>query len=172
MNFFSFYDKLMNSYLKKRRKSDEKCAKNLHHSKKINVFCTETSMNVYSNTCISMLNGNETQNSEKLNMKNETNQMRLTRQYKQPQQQHGNLVHQILCEQDLSRAGNIFSINSQQLLSDFPKTIEILKTIIDNRNYVFNLNEQTIVEIVLTKCLSALRYLGVLKKVSKTILMF
>ena len=72
-------------------------------------------------------------------------------------QHNENLVQQILCEQDLSRAGNIFSLNSQQLLSDFPKTIEILKTIIDNRNYVFNLNEQTIVEIVLTKCLSALR---------------
>ena len=160
-----FFDKLMNNFLtEKRKRLEEKCAKNLNHPKRIRDLSTETN-EVYSHTCVPMLNGNKITNSEKLKMKNETILQVRSSEKSSPiltpackkSHQHGNIVHQILCEQDLSRAGSIFSLNSQQLLSDFPKTIEILKTIIDNRSYVFNLNEQTIVEIVLTKCLSALR---------------
>lgn len=69
------------------------------------------------------------------------------------------IVQEILCEQDLSRAGNLFTLSNDVLLNEFPITIEILKSIIDNKNYVNNLNQQSIVEIVLTKCISALRYM-------------
>lgn len=68
-----------------------------------------------------------------------------------------NIVHEILCEQDLSRAGQLFSINSKILLDNFSETIELIKTMVDSKNYVNNINEQSIVEIVLTRCLSALR---------------
>jgi len=43
------------------------------------------------------------------------------------------------------------------LLANFPTTLEILKNVIDSRKYAYNLNEQSLVEIVLTKCISALR---------------
>lgn len=68
-----------------------------------------------------------------------------------------NIVHEILCDQDLSRAGNLFTLNYDILLKDFPTTLRILKNMIDNRKYINNLNEQSIVEIVLTKCMAALR---------------
>jgi hypothetical protein len=68
-----------------------------------------------------------------------------------------NIVHEILCEQDLSRAGDLFIISNEILLDEFLTTIEIIKNIIDNRSYINNLNEQSIVEIVLTRCISALR---------------
>ncbi len=68
-----------------------------------------------------------------------------------------NIVHEILCEQDLSRAGCLFSFSNELLLKDFSTTITIIKSIIDNKSYLENLNEQSIVEIVLTKCISALR---------------
>ncbi len=68
-----------------------------------------------------------------------------------------NIVHEILCDQDLSRAGHLFTLNNDVLLKNFPATLRILKNIIDNRRYINNLNEQSIVEIVLTKCISALR---------------
>ena len=68
-----------------------------------------------------------------------------------------NIVHEILFEQDLSRAGELFSINNEILLKDFATTIDIIKNIVDNRKYVNHLNEQSIVEIVLTRCISALR---------------
>ena len=68
-----------------------------------------------------------------------------------------NIVHEILCDQDLSRAGNLFTMSNDILLANFPTTLEILKSIIDSRKYAYNLNEQSLVEIVLTKCISALR---------------
>ena len=68
-----------------------------------------------------------------------------------------NIVHEILFEQDLSRAGELFSISNEILLQDFATTIDIIKSIVDNRKYVNHLNEQSIVEIVLTRCISALR---------------
>ena len=69
-----------------------------------------------------------------------------------------NIVHEILCDQDLSRAGNLFTLGYDILLKDFPTTLRILKNMIDNRKYINNLNEQSIVEIVLTKCIAALRF--------------
>lgn len=68
-----------------------------------------------------------------------------------------NLVHDILLQQDLSRAGFLFSLEANLILDDFPMTVEILKSIIDSNIYANNLNQQSIVEIVLTKCISALR---------------
>lgn len=68
-----------------------------------------------------------------------------------------NIVHEVLCDQDLSRAGNLFNLSYEVLLKDFPTTLRILKNMIDSRKYVNNLNEQSIVEIVLTKCMAALR---------------
>jgi hypothetical protein len=68
-----------------------------------------------------------------------------------------NIVHTILYDQDLSRAGELFTIKNEVLLEDFPETIEIIKRIVDNRKYITQLNEQSIVEIVLTRCISALR---------------
>ena len=79
-------------------------------------------------------------------------------QQQQYQQKYGssdsvNIVHEILCDQDLSRAGNLFSLSNDLLLKSFPTTLRILKNMIDNRKYVNNLNEQSICEIVLTKCM-------------------
>jgi protein melted len=71
--------------------------------------------------------------------------------------QTSNIVHEILCDQDLSRAGNLFTMNNDILLESFPTTLDLLKNIIDNRKYAYNLNEQSLVEIVLTKCISALK---------------
>lgn len=68
-----------------------------------------------------------------------------------------NLVHDILLQQDLSRAGVLFSLAPSLILDDFGMTIEILKSLIDSNAYANNLNQQSIVEIVLTKCISALR---------------
>ena len=68
-----------------------------------------------------------------------------------------NIVQEILCDQDLSRAGNLFTMSNEILLKNFPRTLEILKSMIDSRKYINNLNEQSIVEIVLTRCISALR---------------
>lgn len=75
------------------------------------------------------------------------------------QQQHAqtNLVHEILLQQDLSRAGVLFTLEPHLILDDFGMTIEILKSMIDTSAYANNLNQQSIVEIVLTKCISALR---------------
>ena len=78
----------------------------------------------------------------------------------QQQQQHRkshNIIHYCLNERDLSKAGLLFNLSNEALLADFPATLQILKRIIDSRNYVNNFNEQSIVEIVLTRCTSALR---------------
>lgn len=70
---------------------------------------------------------------------------------------NSNIVHDILYDQELCRAGVLFSLSNEMLLSDFPLTIEILKKIIDNKSYASNVNQQSIVEIVLTKCITALK---------------
>ena len=67
------------------------------------------------------------------------------------------IVQDILKEQDLSRAGFLFTLNNDVLLKNFPLTIELIKTIIDSELYTSNLNQQSIVEIVLTRCITALR---------------
>ncbi len=69
-----------------------------------------------------------------------------------------NIVHEILYESELCRAGVLFTLENDLLLADFPITIEILKKIIDSKCYINNLNQQSIVEIVLTKCITALKY--------------
>lgn len=69
-----------------------------------------------------------------------------------------NIVQYCLNEKDLSKAGFLFAVSNDALLEDFPNTIEMLKNIIDSKSYINNLNEQSIVEIVLTRCISALRY--------------
>ncbi len=75
-----------------------------------------------------------------------------------------NIVHEILFDQDLSRAGELFNISNEILLQDFATTIDIIKNIVDNRKYLNQLNEQSIVEIVLTRCISALRLVSLIKK--------
>jgi hypothetical protein len=79
-------------------------------------------------------------------------------------QLNSNIVHEILCEQDLSRAGCLFTFSNELLLKDFSTTIAIIKNIIDQKSYLENLNEQSIVEIVLTKCISALRETKMINK--------
>lgn len=74
-----------------------------------------------------------------------------------PANQAKNIAHEILCDEDLSRAGILFSLSNEMLLSDFPTTINILKSIIDNKIYINNINQQSIVEIALTKYISALK---------------
>jgi len=86
--------------------------------------------------------------------------------YQQQQQQHNhrkshNIIHYCLTEKDLSKAGLLFNLSNEGLLSDFPVTLKILKRIIDSRNYANNFNEQSIVEIVLTRCTSALRLVSI-----------
>jgi hypothetical protein len=71
--------------------------------------------------------------------------------------EHANIVHEILYDSELCRAGVLFTLDNDLLLSDFPLTIEILKKIIDSKSYINNLNQQSIVEIVLTKCITALK---------------
>lgn len=68
-----------------------------------------------------------------------------------------NIVQYCLNEKDLSKAGFLFAVSNDALLEDFANTIEMLKNIIDSKSYINNLNEQSIVEIVLTRCISALR---------------
>jgi hypothetical protein len=68
-----------------------------------------------------------------------------------------NIVHDILYDSELCRAGVLFTLDNDVLLSDFPLTIDILKRIIDSKSYISNINQQSIVEIVLTKCISALK---------------
>lgn len=89
------------------------------------------------------------------NNNNETNVK--MRNYSHNHEHSSNVVHEILCDQDLSRAGNLFTMSNDILLENFPTTLEILKNIIDSRKYINNLNQQSLVEIVLTKCISALR---------------
>ena len=79
-----------------------------------------------------------------------------------PPRKHLNIVHYCLNEKDLSKAGLLFTLNNDTLLNEFPVTIETLKRIIDSKNYANNFNEQSIVEIVLTRCTSALRYTNML----------
>ncbi len=69
-----------------------------------------------------------------------------------------NIVHDIIRNKDLSRAGDLFSIENEILLENFPQTIEIIKNSLNSREYLSQLNEQSIIEIVLTRCMSALRY--------------
>ena len=57
----------------------------------------------------------------------------------------------------MSRAGYLFTLNNEILLNNFPLTIELIKNIIDTESYTMNLNQQSIVEIVLTRCITALR---------------
>jgi hypothetical protein len=68
-----------------------------------------------------------------------------------------NIVHDILHDLDLSNAGCLFNLSNEVLLHDFPYTIELIKKLVDARSYVSNLNQQSIVEIVLTKCITALK---------------
>ena len=83
--------------------------------------------------------------------------LHLHQQYLNHQRKSHNIVHYCLNEKDLSKAGLLFTLSNETLLSEFPVTLQIIKRIIDSKSYANNFNEQSIVEIVLTRCTSALR---------------
>jgi hypothetical protein len=96
-------------------------------------------------------------NSNELDLDYSDQKLKNFQQYAKYNKATSNVVHDILLQQDLSRAGILFSLNCHLILDEFPVTVEILKSIIDSKSYAGNLNQQSIVEIVLTKCISALR---------------
>ena len=78
--------------------------------------------------------------------------------HQQQSRKQVNIVHYCLNEKDLSKAGLLFTLSNEALLAEFPTTITFVKRIIDSKTYANNFNEQSIVEIVLTRCTYALRF--------------
>lgn len=69
------------------------------------------------------------------------------------------LFEQVLLKKDLSLAGEVFNVKDKEIEEDISSIIHCLKDIVNREQYLYQHNEQSVVEIVLTKITSAIRLL-------------
>ncbi|XP_054287445.1 protein melted-like isoform X1 [Macrosteles quadrilineatus] len=70
------------------------------------------------------------------------------------------LFTQVLSKKDLSKAGDLFSLADQSIVNDLTEVINAIAEITSLPDYVNNNNDQSVVEICITKATSAIRETG------------
>ncbi|XP_046678270.1 protein melted [Homalodisca vitripennis] len=70
------------------------------------------------------------------------------------------LFTQVLSKKDLSKAGDLFSLSDQAIVNDLTEVINAIAEITSLPDYVNNNNDQSVVEICITKVTSAIRETG------------
>lgn len=63
----------------------------------------------------------------------------------------------VLTEKDLSKAGELFSLDDREIEPDLTEVLERIGQIVDSNDYVTSSNDQSVVEISVTRVLSAIR---------------
>lgn len=68
------------------------------------------------------------------------------------------LFAQVLQKRDLSKAGELFSLADDEIKDDLTPVLEAIGNILDCADYVKNDNDQSVVEICITRVTTAIRY--------------
>ncbi len=68
------------------------------------------------------------------------------------------LFYQVLNRRDLSKAGDLFSIEDNDIEKDLSEVLHKIQDIASAPNYLSNDNNQSVVEICITRVTSAIRY--------------
>lgn len=69
------------------------------------------------------------------------------------------LFAQVLTNRDLSRAGDLFSIDDNSVVADLSEVLTRIQEIASSSDFIQNDNNQSVVEICITRVTSAIRYL-------------
>lgn len=69
------------------------------------------------------------------------------------------LFAQVLTNRDLSRAGDLFSIDDNSVVADLSEVLTKIQEIASSSDFIQNDNNQSVVEICITRVTSAIRYL-------------
>ncbi|XP_037075485.1 protein melted-like [Pollicipes pollicipes] len=67
------------------------------------------------------------------------------------------LFRQVLNEKDLSRAGELFSLDDEQVVGDLQEVIKKILEVTSRPEFLNSINEQSVVEIAITRVTSAVR---------------
>ncbi|XP_075237442.1 ventricular zone expressed PH domain-containing protein melted [Lycorma delicatula] len=70
------------------------------------------------------------------------------------------LFTQVLSKKDLSKAGDLFSVADQEIVNDLTEVVNTIAEITSLPDYVHNDNDQSVVEICITRVTSAIRETG------------
>ena len=68
------------------------------------------------------------------------------------------LFYQVLNRRDLSKAGDLFSLEDCDIANDLSEVLDKIQEIASAPNYLSNDNNQSVVEICITRVTSAVRY--------------
>lgn len=68
------------------------------------------------------------------------------------------LFVEVLSKKDLSRAGELFAIDDRAIVKDLSELLATIKKISNSPYYIDRHNDQSVVEICLTRIISAIRY--------------
>ncbi|XP_071445724.1 protein melted [Hetaerina americana] len=74
------------------------------------------------------------------------------------------LFTQVLSKKDLSKAGDLFSVADQEIVNDLTEVINKISEITSLPDYLNNDNDQSVVEICITRVTSAIRETGSIEK--------
>lgn len=69
------------------------------------------------------------------------------------------LFAKVLNEKDLSKAGDLFSLEDRDIVDDISTALEKIGDIIDAEDYVNNDNDQSVVEICITRVTTTIRFI-------------
>lgn len=69
------------------------------------------------------------------------------------------LFVEVLSKKDLSRAGELFAIDDRAIVKDLSELLATIKKISNSPYYIDRHNDQSVVEICLTRIISAIRYI-------------
>ena len=64
---------------------------------------------------------------------------------------------QVLGEKDLSKAGDLFSLDDREIEADLTEVLRHIIAISDSSDYLTNDNNQSVVEICITRVTSSIR---------------
>ena len=70
------------------------------------------------------------------------------------------LFVEVLSKKDLSRAGELFAIDDRSIVGDLSELLSTIQRISSSPNFIDRHNDQSVVEICLTRIISAIWYVN------------
>ena len=67
------------------------------------------------------------------------------------------LFEEVLTKRDLSKAGTLFSLEDKEIEDDLSEVVKVIHEIADGKEYEESDNDQSVVEICITRVSSAIR---------------
>lgn len=74
------------------------------------------------------------------------------------------LFAKVLDEKDLSKAGDLFSLEDQDIVGDISTALKKIGEIIDTEDYIHNDNDQSVVEICITRVTTTIREMDTIEE--------